>query len=153
MKRYQFRLAAVLRLRRAEEEQARERLLAANSRLREVIAARDREAARYSALASNTEATTLEGLLAEQQAASLAASVVAGARRAVTTAAADAALAQIAWTSASRRVRILERLDDRRRAEHAEEELRSEVATVDDMVTARYVSAHRAELATSAGAR
>ncbi|MCU1495390.1 MAG: hypothetical protein JWO62_3154 [Acidimicrobiaceae bacterium] len=150
MKRYEFRLAAVLRLRRAEEEQARETLSAANGRLRAQILERDLQAARYALLARETSATTLDGLLAEQHAAGLAAAVVAQANRATTTAAADAALAQVAWTGASKRVKILERLDDRRRDEHAASDQLAEVAVIDDIVTARYVSEHRSTLGRSA---
>jgi flagellar FliJ protein len=150
MKRYEFRLAAVLRLRHAEEEQAREALAAANRHLRSVILERDAQSARYGELTRAELATTLDGLLAEQQAASLAAGVVASAKRAATNAAAEAALAQVSWTGSWRRVTVLERLDDRRRAEHAEEAQRAEVAVIDDIVTARYVAAHRAQEARSA---
>ncbi len=143
MKRYVFRLNGVLQLRRAEEEQARELLSVANARLRRSILARDEEVARYRELASVTTATTAESLLCEQSAASLAAEVLTAARHAVAAAAAEAALAQVAWSAASRRVKILERLDDRRRLEHAEMERRAEIAVVDDIVTARYLSERR----------
>lgn len=143
MKRYEFRLAAVLRIRRVEEEQARETLAAANGRLRSLLLERDAQSRRYRELVGSVPATTVEGFLAELHAAHLAASVVARATRAVTGAAADAALAQVAWAGASRRVKLLERLDDRRRREHAEDLQRAEVAVVDDIVTARYVSAQR----------
>ncbi|HUY30727.1 MAG TPA: flagellar FliJ family protein [Acidimicrobiales bacterium] len=140
MKRYEFRLAAVLRLRRAEEEHARGRLASANHRLRECILERDAQSERYRTIASVSSATSLEALRSEQSTASLAAAVVTGAKRSVANAAADAALAQVAWQGSARRVEILERLDRRRRDEHAEAESRAEIATVDDIVTARYVA-------------
>ncbi|MDA8291442.1 MAG: hypothetical protein M0Z33_07185 [Actinomycetota bacterium] len=139
MRRYVFRLASVLRLRRAEEEQARERLQLANTRLRERILARDAEAARYRALVARAPAEDADGLRTEMHTASLAAATVDAARRSVATAASDVALAQIEWQVAARRVEILERLDDRRRMEHLAEEGRAEVAVVDDLVTARFV--------------
>lgn len=142
MKRYHFRLAAVLRLRRMEEEQARETLSAANNRLRQAISERDVQAARYAALAQSATAVTLDGLRAEQHAAGLAASVSAQAKKAATSAAADAALARIAWTATSRQVKVLERLESRRREEHDADEQRAEVTEIDDLVTARYVRAH-----------
>jgi len=142
MKRYHFRLAVVLRLRRMEHDRAREALSGANAGLRRAIAERDIQAARFAALAENATATTLEGLLAEQHAAGLAASVASEARRAATSAAADAALAHIAWSATSQQVKILERLEGRRRLEHDAEERRAEVAMIDDLVTARYVRAH-----------
>ncbi len=43
-----------------------------------------------------------------------------------------------AWSEAARRVTVLERLDERRRAEHADDERRAEVTEVDDLVTARH---------------
>ncbi len=140
MKRYEFRLAAVLRLRRAEEEHARTRLASANLELRARILERDAQADRYRAVASVASASTGEELRSEQHTASLAASVVDGARRSVAAAATDAALSQIAWQGSARRLEILERLDHRRRAEHAAAEARAEVATVDDIMTARYIA-------------
>jgi flagellar biosynthesis chaperone FliJ len=41
VRRYSFRLATILRLRRAEEEQARERLGAANTTLRRLLLAQE----------------------------------------------------------------------------------------------------------------
>jgi flagellar FliJ protein len=153
MKRYHFRLATVLRLRHMEEEQAREALAAANRRLTDLVRARDLEIARYEALRGRELATTFDGLRTEQQQAELAAAVVASARRAVGLAATDAALAQIAWTSARRRVRVLERLDDKRRSEHAEAELHAEVAEMDDLVTARFVRDAAPDAAPKRGGR
>ena len=143
MKRYVFRLSGVQQLRRAEEEQAREALAVANARLRNAIRLRDEQVARYHEIASVTTATDAESLRSEKAQAALAAEVVDAARHAVAAAAADAALAQVAWSTASRRVKVLERLDERRRLEHAEMARRAEVAVVDDIVTARYLSEHR----------
>ncbi len=153
MKRYAFRLQGVLQLRRAEEAQAREVLGAANARLRKAITARDVELARYRTVAAVATATSAETLRAEMQGASLAAETVTAARQAVSAAATDAALAQVAWTACSRKVKILERLDQRRRAEHAEQAQRAEIAVVDDIVTARYLSEKRSTSATSGGSR
>jgi flagellar export protein FliJ len=144
MKRYQFRLAAVLRLRVAEEEQAREALIAANARLKDLVRARDAEVARYGALRGEELSTTLDGLRAEQLRADLISLAITAANRAVGAAKTDAAVAQVVWTSAERRVRILERLDERRRAEHAADEARAEIVETDDIVTARYVAASQA---------
>jgi hypothetical protein len=69
----------------------------------------------------------------------LAARSVAHAQRAVTTAAADAALAQIAWLASSRKVEIIERLEERRRLEYAEAQRKEDVEIANDLVTTRYV--------------
>ncbi len=138
MRRYEFRLASVLQLRRAEEQSARGALRAANDELRRRIATRDERAAHYRVVAATPPAASAEGLLAQHQLGELAAAAVLSARRRVTAAAADAALAQVAWSNASRRVKVLERLDERRRAEHAAAEARAEAAEIDDLVTSRY---------------
>ncbi|MHB1583547.1 MAG: hypothetical protein ACYC0E_07355, partial [Acidimicrobiales bacterium] len=73
MRRYRFRLEAVLRLRRAEEGQARDALAAANVELRTALVARDAEAGRYAALPRPLGAMTAERLRREHADASLAA--------------------------------------------------------------------------------
>jgi flagellar export protein FliJ len=134
--RYRFPLETVLRVRRAEEKAARARLLAANTSLVSAIAARDLADARYRATGS--EVFELASLLEERCAAELAAAALEHAKRALSLAASEAALAHVAWTSAAKRVAALERLDERRRAEHTAEEGRREVAMVDDIVAGRY---------------
>jgi flagellar protein FliJ len=137
-RRYRFRLAAVLRVRQAEEEQAAEALRRANTRVRELLAVRDEEAARYRSLAVASGPMTATELRQERAVAALVADTVAAADQAAMTAAANAALAQVAWSEAARRVTVLERLDERRRAEHADDERRAEITEVDDLVTARH---------------
>jgi flagellar FliJ protein len=149
MKRYEFRLANVLRLRHAEEEQARVALLGANNRLRQLLLARDAEAARYATVAAVHGATTIDGLRAEQLAGELAARALSGAGRAAANAAADAALAQVHWMGTHRALATLERLETRRREEYKDEERRSESAVLDDIATAAFV---RARAVTSDGA-
>lgn len=141
MKRYQFRLAAVLRLRRAEQEQARLRLAETNLRLKALLLGRDREACRYAELAGRQDAVRADDLLAERQDAELAAARLAQAEQLVAEAATTAAMAQIAWVGAHRRVVALERLEERQRAEHGASVLREEIALVDDLVNARFVAA------------
>lgn len=149
MKRYQFRLAAVLRIRRAEQEQARAALAEANTRLTMLLLARDREAARFSELARRSDALDMTALLAERHDAEIARQRLAAAEHEVAEAAGAAAMAQVAWLGAHQRVVALERLEERRRAEHAAEVLREEITLLDDLSTARYVADARAK----AGAR
>lgn len=137
-RRYRFRLAAVLRVRQAQEEQAAEALRRANARVRELLAVRDGEVDRYRSLAVARGPMTTTELRQERTTAALVADTMAAADQAAMTAAADAALAQVAWSEAARRVTVLERLDERRRAEHADDERRAEVTEVDDLVTARH---------------
>lgn len=140
MKRYSFRLATVLRLRQAELDQARGALAASNLRLRALLLARDVEAAHYREIAGRCDADTAADLRAEQLSAQVAFDRLSHAEQVVAEAAAQAAMAQVAWLGASRRVSALERLEERRREEYDAEVLREEVATVDEIVTARFVS-------------
>jgi flagellar protein FliJ len=139
--RYRFRLDSVLRARRVQEDQARQELAQANRRLRTAMEAHRREAQRYG------EMTTALGALGgldfhrERATAELAAATVEAARLVMDAAAAEAATAYTSWTEAARRVAALERLDDRRRAEHRAEELRHEVAAADDLTGARVAAA------------
>jgi len=136
--RYRFRLATVLRVRQAEEDQASDTLRRANERVRELLAARDREAARYRSLPVADGSMTLPELRQEQAAASLVAEALTAADQAAMAAASDAVQAQVAWSTAVRRVTVLERLDSRRRAEHDAEVRQADVKEVDDLVTARF---------------
>lgn len=138
MKRYRFRLAAVLRLRRAEQEQARIALAAANAELRSLLLARDQEARRYGQLARRPGAVDAAGLAAERSDAELAAASLRACEDRAAEAATRAAIAQVAWLEAHRRVLALERLEQRRREEHEADVRREEVALVDDLVNARY---------------
>jgi flagellar export protein FliJ len=154
VKRYHFRLEAILRLRAAQEEQARAGLRQAEQDLRAALAARDAELARYRALRRTTGPVPSEEFHKEEVVATLAAATLGVAEREVAVVAEGAVRARVVWSEAARRVAILERLDERRRAEHDEEERRADVVLVDDIVTARYVAdeleRHRDERGVSA---
>ncbi len=139
MSRYRFRLETVLRVRRIEEEGAKHTLRAASAALRAAIDQRDHARHRYLTFADAERAVcTLEGLLDARLHAGLLADEVTRTERAAIDAANKAALSRLQWSMAARRVAILERLDERRRAEHAAEALRADAAVVDDIVTSRY---------------
>jgi flagellar export protein FliJ len=138
MKRFEFRLASVLRARKTTEDSARAQLSIANIALRSAIASRDTERHRAEAL---IPPTGLEPFTAFRQTAlngTLAAASHAAAQARVAEAAAAAAMAQIAWAGAAREVAILERLAERRREEHLEAERLADATALDDLVTARY---------------
>lgn len=141
MSRYRFRLETVLRVRRVEEERAKRALLEANTALRAAVERRDRTRERYRAFtARGREVRTVCELQGERLEAGFLADEAAAAQKAAISVASDAALARVQWSKAARQVAILERLDERRRAEHAVEEQRAEIAFVDDIVTGRYVA-------------
>jgi len=143
VKRFQFRLATVLRLRRAELEQARLGLAEANARLHGLLIARDTEARRYHLAGAASSAVTVDQLAAERHDASIALERLGFAERRAAEAANAAAIAQITWLTAHRRVAVLERLEERRKEEHLGALAREEIAVIDDLTTARFVAERR----------
>jgi flagellar export protein FliJ len=140
MKRYHFRLEQVLRVRRTQEELERAALLAANQEFRvrtgrEAVAL-ERHGLRLVAGATTPEPTA--ALLRRRFLEESSARSVTLARAAVHEAGLNAAARRQAWAEAARRVAILERLDERRRAEHAAEAARQEALEVDDLVVSRF---------------
>lgn len=140
MKRYQFRIAAVARLRRAEQDVARNALVVANVALRARLVERDAEVERYRTIAARNDAATPSALLTERNDASLALERLRDAEQRVVEAATAAALTQVAWVSAHQRVAALERLEARQREEHALAMSREDAALLDDVSTARYLA-------------
>jgi flagellar FliJ protein len=143
MNRYRFRLESVLRVRRAEEELARQELARANGRLRAAMEVFRRESQRYGELQSASGVLDPTGFRRERAYADLAAATVEAARTVMDAAAEQAAGRYVAWSEAASLVAALERLDDRRRAEHRDEARRAEVAEADDMTSARFATAER----------
>ena len=136
---YEFRLHAVLRLRLSQESSAREQLHAANLRLNDSIAQRDRELERFLRLASSRGTMSGEELLTERCREELLAGIVRQLQSEVGRAAGEVVQAQLTWTSARRAVKALERLDDRRRRDHDDQSARRAAIDVDDIVGASYV--------------
>ena len=143
MNRYRFRLDSVLRVRRAHEELARQELVQANRRLRSAMEAHRRESLRYSQLTATVGLLEGSDFRRERAETELAAATLEAARIVMDAAAAEAATRYVGWTEAARQVAVLERLDDRRRAEHRAEEIRAEVAVADDLTGARFVAEQR----------
>lgn len=141
MKRYQFRLQSVLRARRAQEDLARQSLALANRRLRDAQVLLAQEQTRYRSVEVRRGVVDVPAARAEQSWQHLAAASVAHAARCLEDLAVAAADHQAAWREAARRVAALERLDDRRRAEHVLAAARADGVEVDDLVTARFLPA------------
>ena len=143
VKRFRFRLDQVLHVRRVQEDRARFDLLTAN-RDAQLAAARVEDR-----LAEYAERRLPEGpqTFAEFERAVFMLESGAGAVTAARVthrealAVVDARRAD--WTAARRRVAALERLEARRRAEHAVEVQRAEDQLVDDLVVARHARGAR----------
>jgi flagellar export protein FliJ len=137
VRRYRFRLAPVLRVRRAEEERARAELQLANREVFEAAATLEAREAHFRALPASTPHVSPEELARERDVASMAAAAVIAARHHLHDAHVRAAQRAEAWHAASMRVKALDRLDERQRDEHAVEMARDEARTVDEMVMGR----------------
>ena len=138
MRRFHFRLAQVLHVRRVQEDQARYALMAANGVA--ALAAR-RVEERLDDYARRSLPTGPQSYADFERAVFLldsAAGAVGTARAAHAEALEVVAAKRDAWTETRRRVAALERLEERRRAEHAIEVQRAEDRLVDDLVVARH---------------
>jgi flagellar FliJ protein len=143
MKKYRFRLDAVLRVRRIEEGRAAADLAAANRAVHEAEAELDRRLEHYSALESAGDAISSTSFLADRAHRSHAADGVVLAGAAKIAAELEAEKMRDIWSAAAMRVRALERLDERRREEHDLDVRRDEVVTLDEAFAARLVGARR----------
>ena len=143
MRRYRFRLAPVLRVRRTEQDLAQAALLAAHALVRTEQEALARREDAYAA-AVNAQAPRRAADFVYEQAhrAALGTTVLAQRSR---LAEAEQALeaARRAHTAAASRVGALERLDERQRAEHHAHALREDDLIVDDLVVSRVARSDR----------
>jgi flagellar protein FliJ len=143
MKRFHFRLAQVLRVRRVQEDQARYALMSANGLA--ALAAR-RVDERLDEYAQRQMPEGPQSFADFERSVFLldsAAGAVGAARSAHREALDVVAACRAEWTDARRRVAALERLEERRRAEHAIEVQRAEDRFVDDLVVARHARGAR----------
>ena len=153
MKRYEFRMAKVLRVREIQEEAARAGVATAQVAQRRAEQALESSQAHYRGLAGPASPQDASAFLALREQASHRATAVrlADGNRQV---AADATVSAIAtWQETNRRVDALERLDERRREEYGIEVRRAEDATVDEIVVARARTRRSSSAAVATGTR
>jgi flagellar biosynthesis chaperone FliJ len=138
MKRYQFRLDQVRRVRRVQEDLAAAALARAQreevAAERQVLDRRGSIDARPPFVGVHPATDVYAGRIvwaAELDALDAAIAMRADAGRA-------AAAGREAWSAASRRVKALDLLDERRREEHRAEMDRTEAARIDDLVASRH---------------
>ncbi|MCU1487301.1 MAG: hypothetical protein JWN67_4047 [Actinomycetia bacterium] len=144
MKKYQFRLDAVLRVRRIEEERARADLLGANRALAAAEAELDRRLEHYRTVTLPGGALGHDTYLAARSHQDLAAAAVVAAGTARLAAEAERERLHAVWAATASRVKALERLDDRRRDEHAADVRREEIIVLDEVAAAtRLIGADR----------
>ena len=138
MKRFRFRLEHVLRVRRVQEDIARGALMAAQHAARESADRLNARIEEYGAVARPTGAQSYDSFNRMQSRLDNAAGAITVARADYRQMLELVEARRAEWTAASQRVAALERLETRRRDEHAIEVRRDEDRLVDDLVVARY---------------
>ena len=139
MKRYKFRLGQVLHIRQVQEERERADLAARRQAEAAAAVAADQRRLAYDTTNANVvPLLPTNRFLAERGRREVSAATLAAACADLHLASTAAAAQQVAWAAAARKVNALERLDERKRAEHAVEARRAEDAIVDDLVVSRY---------------
>lgn len=137
MKAYRFRLDTVLRVRRIEEGRAVAALADANRALVAADEHLNQGLDRYRRVEDPTGSLPATSFLAARARQDLVASSVVAAGTGKLRAEAHVDIRRDEWSAAATRVAALERLDERRREEHALEVSRHEILEVDDMVSGR----------------
>ena len=138
MKKYKFRLDTVLRVRRTEEDLAKAELARANARVAEAVALVDARLTHYAALPVAVGGGSTATFMSSRFRQDAAARAVVAAKAARVAALQDAEAYRAAWSHKAQQVSVLERLDDRRRTEHALEAARQADLEVDDIVVTRH---------------
>jgi flagellar FliJ protein len=136
MKKYRFNLDAVLRVRRIEEERAAADLAAGNRAVAEAEVELERRLDHYRDIPLPSAAVDHNRYLAARQQLALAADGVVIAGTARLAAEAEVDRLRSLWAAAAARVKALERLDERRREEHAADVRREEVLVLDEVAAA-----------------
>lgn len=137
MRRYRFRLEPVLRVRCIEAQTARTELFAAAAAVAGAEHQLNASVERYRNLPQPAAAEGVPAWLARRAAAERAATTVAAAGALLQSAEGRLDESRRSLAEARMRVTALERLDERRRAEHTLEVRKSEDADLDELVTTR----------------
>ena len=133
-----FRLATVLRVRRLQEDMARQGLAFANMTLAAAIQDRDHRVEHYRSLGSTTGLQSFHEFLQEEQTKLFGAESVSFGEARVGEAQTHATEWRQQYLSARKKVRSLERLEARRRREAEVIEDRRVTRAVDDLITTRW---------------
>ncbi len=137
MKRYHFPLSAVLRVRHVELARKRQSFAETTMDLTRAYAAEEAAQTHYDAvpdMLAPTDTSSFSDWRALGERAAIALALAGGK---VTTATSQHEVARRALAEAERRLRVLERLDERRRAEWRLANERADAAALDDYANAR----------------
>jgi flagellar export protein FliJ len=138
LKRFHFRLEQVLRVRRVQEDIARGALMLANREAQTAADAVNARVAEYTDAARPSGAQSYDTFNRMQSHLDNAAAAITVARAEYKSRLEVVETRRSEWAAARQRVAALERLEERRRAEHAVEVRRAEDRLVDDLVVARH---------------
>lgn len=138
MKKFRFRLDAVLRVRRLEEEQCRLRLMQAHAHARATAATVEARLHAYLTAARPEALMSFEEFERARFELEAAATSVESARLAHREALDAVDARRQDWIEAKQRVSALERLEARKRDEHTIDLRRGEDRLIDDLVVARH---------------
>jgi flagellar FliJ protein len=138
LKRFRFRLEQVLRVRRLQEDIARRALMHANHHARVAATAVNARVEEYTTAARPGGSQSYDTFNRMQSHLDNAAGAITIARAEYQLALGAVEERRAEWAEARRRVAALERLEERRRDEHAIEVRRAEDRLVDDLVVARH---------------
>jgi flagellar FliJ protein len=138
MKQFRFRLEQVLRVRRIQEDRERAALMVANRNAREAAQRVEDRLVDYGARPRPSGPQTIDEFERSLFLLDTAAGAVTVARTEHRSALEVVDERRTAWSAARMRVHALERLEERRRAEHEIEMRRAEDRLVDDLVVARH---------------
>jgi flagellar protein FliJ len=138
LKRFHFRLEQVLRVRRLQEDIARGALMHANLQARQAADAVNARVEEYATAARPSGPQSYDTFNRMQSQLDHAAGAITVARVEYQQALGVVEERRAEWAAARQRVAALERLEARRRDEHAIEVRRAEDRLVDDLVVARH---------------
>jgi flagellar protein FliJ len=143
LKKYRFRLDAVLRVRRIQKDQAAGELAAAQRRAADAAVNQSRAESAYVGSRGTAGMRATASFLAHRSLVEASGLSVLAARAARAGADAETDARRDLYVEAAGRVTGLENLDERQREAYGVEELRQEGLVVDDLVTSRHQAGHR----------
>jgi flagellar export protein FliJ len=138
LKKFKFRLESVQKVRQLEEERARMRLMEANAEARETAARVEARLHAYVSSPRPDQPLSREAFEHERFKLEALATAVESARIAHREALDVVDVRRVEWLEAKQRVSALEKLEARRREEHAIDLRRAEDRLIDDLVVARH---------------
>ena len=139
MRRYEFRLESVRKVRRIEEDRAKGFLALANADAQRAADEVARREAVYAALPTAPAVATTNDFLVDRWRRTASSASVLGGLQDERDARTVVAEKRAEWTVVATKVSALDRLDERRREEHALETAREEAIVVDELVTGRFL--------------